>query len=155
VNRAAYLLVISLLLAACGGTAAPPRATPGAPTAAPAEGSCFLLTDAEVGAAMDRQPIQGGTGFELGGVRHCNWITWMDPLQSVGIQLGGRGLFDDGEVLATAPVSGIGDEAFWTGDLGMLYVRRGDRAMLLAVTHDSRTRERAVQLARLAVPRLP
>ncbi|HEX7473013.1 MAG TPA: hypothetical protein VF323_08005 [Candidatus Limnocylindrales bacterium] len=142
----------TLLFAACSGGATPgavstpagaapttAAASGAAPThaaaasadaggTAPTEAACALVTEDEVGTAagFSIATVSGGGGT-------C-FFQNADPSQYVSVQL-----FTNQAGMATwlglessgLHVSGLGDDAFWMGTTGMMFVRKGDRAFLL------------------------
>jgi hypothetical protein len=173
---------VSLILGACSGSPAAPTApaAPGAgagagasapiaqdpPAASAAAGgggdqaspACALVTNDEVATAVGYSiaTVNGAGGT-------CIYQN-TDPSQYFAVQL-----FDSQDAMSlylsvedTAQhVSGLGDDAFWSGTAGFLFVRSGTRAVLFlnqawVFTPDTDTahRDSLVTLARAALPNL-
>jgi hypothetical protein len=116
---------------AAASGAAPTQAAAGstdAGGAGPTEAACALVTKDEVATAV---------GFPIatvnGGGGTC-FFQSAEPGQYLSVQL-----FTDQASMATwlglessgLHVDGLGDDAFWLGATGMMFVRKGDRAFLL------------------------
>lgn len=159
------LTLIALLIAGCASSFAPPGETrgpsappaPRAPSGTGAEGGiCYLVTDGEIGAIMGRQPLVGGSGFELGGVRFCNWSLYLDPVESVGLTLTRAASFEEGRLGGEQDVAGIGEDAYWSPGLDTLSVKKGAYNLTVLVWSESKDpKTAAIAVARLALSRLP
>ncbi len=162
--RTARLALLGILAAGCGVAqpatfrATQPTAarapTPSAAAHAPtgtgsAGGICYLISDSQIASIMGKQPLEGGVGFELGGLRSCNWTMSLSPVESAGIQLG--------DVSQFAPygdsVSGVGEAAYWLGGgANELNVKAG-RYNLIVLVQSSAVdpKTAAIAIARLAL----
>jgi hypothetical protein len=180
---AALVLVSAMALAACSTAAAPtpqiiyvtpvpsvapsPVATASAtPTGneahAPAGtymagGICYLVTNDEIAAVIGRAPLLGGgSGFELGGVRYCNWVTYADPVEGAGLTLNSATNHETGRIMSPETVAGLGDDAYWLPPpLGQLSVQVGQYNLTVSVTSKQvDEKAAAIQIARDALSRL-
>lgn len=116
---------------------------------------CYTLTDAEVAAATRREPIAGGSGFDQGGLRTCNWTLWFDPVESVGLTLSRPAAFAEGRLGGEENLLVAGNAAYWSDSLDTLTVATPKGTLTVLVwseTVDNRTA--AIQLATVAVTRL-
>lgn len=156
-KRVVWLPLLVLAVAACGGGAPVrlPSVAPPAPVSRTSGDICYALTDAEVAAATQRQPMMGGAGSEMGGLRTCTWTLWFDPIESVNLTLSRTAAFEEGRFGSEENVSGVGTAAYWSDALDTLTVATPKGTLTVLVwseTVDNRTA--AIQLAMLATPRL-
>ena len=180
---------VALLVAACAGSATPvPTTAPVAATTTPATGT-GAPTDA--GGAAPTEPTAGSTdaGGAVPSEAACALVTKDEVATAVGFPIatvsGGGGtcffqnaepsqylsvqLFTDQAGMATwlglessgLHVDGLGDDAFWLGATGMMFVRKGDRAFLLlnpawvmTAPTDTAHRDSMTTLARAALANL-
>ena len=149
--RTLAILVIGLLVAACGGSAtssgANPTTGPGGavtnpplstfdlrPPAGAAADPCGLLTDAEIEEVTGRTVVTKRAGPVMGIFANgCSWELGLggDDMVPVSIELGaispgGRDYYERYlKIVATGSVPGIGDEAT-TSDVGGIDAVKGD-----------------------------
>jgi hypothetical protein len=148
----------TLLFAACSGGGAPaavstpaasltpvgpaaaaataPGAAPTQPTGTSADGGGPVPTEAAC-ALVTKDDVATAVGFSIanvtGGGGTC-FFQNAEPGQYLSVQL-----FTDQAGMATwlglessgLHIDGLGDDAFWLGTTGMMFVRKGDRAFLL------------------------
>ncbi|MEA2676955.1 MAG: hypothetical protein QOJ81_1096 [Chloroflexota bacterium] len=139
--------VLLLILAACGGAAAPtarpggPTTPPGqptpAPTSTPAVGptnapvtadACALLTVAEVSAAYG-ETLEGAVPSSIEAYAYCAYgagdevRTWVNTDPATATNIFNTMKINDGEAVA-----GVGDEAYWSTDSfqpGLYFMKGG------------------------------
>lgn len=161
VSAMAVLVAATLLLACSSGVGLSPTApaAPPAPRAPTGTGSaggvCYLVSDAEIATLMEKEPIGGGSGFELGGIRFCNWVLYLDPPETIGMTVSRGEAFEEGRLGGETSVSGIGDEAYWNDGLSTLTVRKGAYTITVSVTAPFDPKTVAMVVARTAASRLP
>lgn len=122
-----------------------------------AGGICYLVTNDEIAAVIGRAPLLGGgSGFELGGVRYCNWVTYADPVEGAGLTLNSAANHETGRILSPETVAGLGDDAYWLPPpLGQLSVKVGQYNLTVSVTSKQvDEKAAAIQIARDALLRL-
>jgi hypothetical protein len=153
-NRLASLALIAGFVVACSGNVVLPSVP--APAVGRATGDiCYVLTDAEVAAATKRQPIAGGSGIDQGGLRTCSWTLWFDPVESASLSLTRPAAFEEGRLGGEEDVPSVGQRAYWSDDLDTLTVATPKGTLTVLVWSELvNTRTAAIQLAKLAVPRL-
>lgn len=155
---------VALLASACSQDAAAPANTTLAETpAATAAKACDLLTPDDAKAALGRDvkrlPNDGGpAGLDIcqygyRGERLTDTGTVSVTVQPVDIASVKQGAKAQGYVLE--PVSGIGDEAYYSREIG-LYVGKGNRTAiyLLGAGGLKDAKERSIALARATAGRL-
>jgi hypothetical protein len=169
-----YVVSVTLaaaLIVGCGGVPSA-RSSPGA--GAPQEpaqpviqapegtgmagGVCYLVPDATIEGIMGRPAMGGGSGFELGGQRFCNWILFFDPHEDVGIVVSRAVNFSEETAIWTDKqrVSGLGEDAYWVPSVNGLYVLKGAYSVYISVNSETQdVRSAAIAVAREAVSRLP
>jgi hypothetical protein len=146
---------------AAAGSAAPtlaPAASSDVGDAGSTEAACALVTKDQVATA---------TGFSIakvsGGGGTC-FFQNAEPSQYLSVQLftnqAGMSIWL-GLESSSLHVDGLGDDAFWMGDTGMMFVRKGDRAFLLlnpawvmTAPTDTAPLASMTTLARAALPNL-
>ena len=138
--------VLLLILAACGGAAAPtatpggPTTPPGQPTPAPTSApvvtppagvaidACTLLTVEEVSAAWG-DTLEGAVSTSVAPYSYCAYgaggevDTWVLTDATAAASVFGTMKINDGEA-----VSGVGDEAYWSTDSfqpGLYFLKGG------------------------------
>jgi hypothetical protein len=109
--------------------------------AAPPDDACALLTPAQVSAALG-VPVGSGAYVTPTFKKTCTWSATTSGGGTVTLNLQSLDLFESGKKLAsysksasTAPVSGLGDDAYYfvTGKLVSLIVKKGNAAFKVAV----------------------
>jgi hypothetical protein len=119
-HRSLPVLTTALALTALPALAAPPDA-------------CKLITPAEVGAAVGASVVQGAS---VNGPTSSS-CTWKSSGVTVIVSTKTISAYDTGKkALAPTPVSGVGDEAYQTGNtIGYtaLSVKKGGNAMTVSI----------------------
>ena len=151
-STAVALGLLCVALAACSGTAArtgaptapvtPSLATPAATTAGgtlPAGGAathaagsaCGLVTPVEVAAATGQSMAVSGDAGAI-----CTFSATADPSLVLYVQIyndvPGMSLMMQLES-GSDHMAGMGDDAFWNGTVGTMFVRKGNRGFSLAL----------------------
>jgi hypothetical protein len=156
----AIALVLALALSACADDTGPPSSAPTGPTATPNESNtlglrqCDLLTAAEAGGVLGREVTADPYAENNGATAICRYSA------------GGRFVaFIRVEERTTQPVpSGVpedvvedlGDTAVWVNFVSTLRIFDGDWIIDVGFEEASDgTREQAVGLAEIVLPRLP
>jgi hypothetical protein len=176
-RSAPLAVVVLLMLAACGGaatpTATPAGATnpPGQPTPAPtstpvvtppagtAVDTCSLLTVAEVSAAYEQtghEPLEGAVSSSADAYTYCEYGAdgevriWVNNDAGQSSSIFNTAKINDGE-----PVSGVGDDAWWSMDSfqpGLYFMKSGRAGYITGFQYE--VQDPIVQLGALMASRM-
>lgn len=157
-------LSASLLLAGCGDAqdSSPASSDAGQTAAGEHVDPCTLLTASEAEQVLGAPP--GGDGPSVTSNEYISSCTYLTTREGRAVMLtvglsrqNGAVMFDnakrmDEEGMAVEPVSGIGEDAVWVGDLQTLYVLKSGTNLAVGGSIDL---DQAKTIAARAVERLP